>query len=94
MLYQHYMLNLYVTLKLLKKGKKQGKVTQHPMGETGEKRGGEYNPTCRKVNLSVPFEEKLDFSTRWVVFPPFFSLFPPLDVESLSLAFYLFTLFL
>ena len=45
--------------------------------------------------LFVPFEEKLDLSTRWVVFfSHYFSLFPPLDVESLSLAFYLFTLFL
>ena len=41
--------------------------------------------------LFVHFEEKLDFSTRWVVnfFPTIFSLFPPLDVESLPLAFYL-----
>ena len=45
--------------------------------------------------LLVPFEEKLDFSTRWVViFFHLFSLFPPLDVESLPPAFYLFTLFL
>ena len=31
------------------------------------------------------------FDTLGCIFPPFFSLFPPLDVESLSLAFYLFS---
>ena len=38
-----------------------------------------------------PFKKRVTF---WQVFSPFVSLFPPLDVESLPPAFYLFTLFL